>query len=85
MADASLDPPALRLPEILDRVLMLASQSTQATSAQICQTWSVISLKWLWRDLESVFPLLLILSPLVLNNDRQWVSSCQERSTKAHC
>ncbi|KAG8998585.1 hypothetical protein FRB94_001398 [Tulasnella sp. JGI-2019a] len=55
---------ALAIPEILDEILKLATPSTQAVAAQICQCWSDRSLRWLWRRMDSFYPLLELLSPL---------------------
>ncbi|KAG8998578.1 hypothetical protein FRB93_013510 [Tulasnella sp. JGI-2019a] len=56
---------ALAVPEILDEILQLATPSTQAAAARTCQYWSDCSLRWLWRRMESFYPLLELLSPLV--------------------
>ncbi|KAG9034473.1 hypothetical protein FRB95_013149 [Tulasnella sp. JGI-2019a] len=56
---------ALDIPEILDEILRLATPSAQAAAAQTCQRWSHHSLRWLWRHMDSYYPLLEILSPLV--------------------
>ncbi|KAG8998594.1 hypothetical protein FRB94_001389 [Tulasnella sp. JGI-2019a] len=66
---------ALAIPEILDEILQLATPSTQAAAAQTCQHWSDRSLRWLWRDMESFYPLLELLSPLTCIGDTWEFSS----------
>ncbi|KAG9001693.1 hypothetical protein FRB94_004572 [Tulasnella sp. JGI-2019a] len=56
---------ALAVPEILDEILQLATPSMQVMAAQTCRWWSDCSLRWLWRHMESFYPLLELLSPLV--------------------
>ncbi|KAG9034466.1 hypothetical protein FRB95_013142 [Tulasnella sp. JGI-2019a] len=56
---------ALAVPEILDEILQLATPLTQAAAAQTSQYWSDCSLRWLWRHMESFYPLFELLSPLV--------------------
>ncbi|KAG8998582.1 hypothetical protein FRB93_013514 [Tulasnella sp. JGI-2019a] len=62
---------ALAVPEILDEILQLATPSTQAAAAQTCQYWSDCSLRWLWRRMQSFYPLLELLSPLICT-DNTW-------------
>ncbi|KAG9026294.1 hypothetical protein FRB95_009014 [Tulasnella sp. JGI-2019a] len=60
---------ALVVPEILDEILQLATPSTQAVAARICQRWSDCSLRWLWRDMKGFYPILELLSPLEFSSD----------------
>ncbi|KAG9034470.1 hypothetical protein FRB95_013146 [Tulasnella sp. JGI-2019a] len=55
---------ALSVPEILDEILRVATPSAQAAVAQTCQYWSDCSLRWLWRHMDSFYPLLEVLSRL---------------------
>ncbi|KAG8968655.1 hypothetical protein FRC05_001461 [Tulasnella sp. 425] len=46
------------VPELLANVLSFATESTLVSCAVVCKPWSDIALDYLWRDLDSVFPLL---------------------------
>lgn len=51
----------LAVPELLANVLSFATQSTLASCALACKSWSDVALDILWRNLDSVFPLLEML------------------------
>ncbi|KAG9031055.1 hypothetical protein FRB95_003220 [Tulasnella sp. JGI-2019a] len=55
---------ALKIPEILKEVMLLSKRPEHAMSARECRTWSAIAIDVLWRDLNSVFPLLELIAPL---------------------
>ncbi|KAG9034463.1 hypothetical protein FRB95_013139 [Tulasnella sp. JGI-2019a] len=63
---------ALAVPEILDEILQRATPSTQAAAAQTCQYWSDCSLRWLWRHMDSFYPLFEVLSSLICI-DNIWI------------
>ncbi|KAG8916781.1 hypothetical protein FRC01_002872 [Tulasnella sp. 417] len=52
---------ALSLPELLTLVFYFSQLADVATSARVCKGWSDTALNYLWRDLDSVFPLLELL------------------------
>ncbi|KAG8944664.1 hypothetical protein FRC04_001628 [Tulasnella sp. 424] len=54
--EESLNPTTV--PELLANVLSFATESTLVSCAVVCKPWSDIALDYLWRDLDSVFPLL---------------------------
>lgn len=56
----------LSIPELLSTVFSLAEAPELATSARVCKKWSGLALDELWRDLESVLPLLDLLVDLEL-------------------
>ncbi|KAG8989718.1 hypothetical protein FRB90_002111, partial [Tulasnella sp. 427] len=58
----------LTVPELLELILSFASQSELVKSAIVCKFWSMLALDRLWKDLDSVFPLLeLVVTRELLN------------------
>lgn len=70
-------PRALGIPEVLDVVLGYSSNGTLAVCTRVCSSWSSPSLDRLWRDMESIVPILELISPLRLvekeDGSQQWV------------
>ncbi|KAG8944659.1 hypothetical protein FRC04_001623 [Tulasnella sp. 424] len=69
---ARVDP--LAVPELLANVLSFATQSTLASCALACKSWSDVALDVLWRNLDSVFPLLEMLMGMELLGDLDYPS-----------
>ncbi|KIO32348.1 hypothetical protein M407DRAFT_4540 [Tulasnella calospora MUT 4182] len=53
----------LSTPELLLTIFSFADKGTLLASARVCQTWSPQALDYLWRDLDSVVPLLQLICP----------------------
>lgn len=56
-------PSVFRIPELFERILSYTSKSTKARGARACRQWSVVCLKALWSTMDSVTPILTLLSP----------------------
>ncbi|KAG9009243.1 hypothetical protein FRB93_005739 [Tulasnella sp. JGI-2019a] len=56
--------PALSIPDILEEIIEPLSISGRAIAARISSRWLSIALGKLWKDLDSVLPLLSLISPL---------------------
>lgn len=54
----------LAVHEILSNVLQKAQRQDQAVAARVSSLWRDIAVDWLWRELDSVLPLLRLLAPL---------------------
>ncbi|KAG9034523.1 hypothetical protein FRB95_013090 [Tulasnella sp. JGI-2019a] len=63
---------ALRMPEIVGYILQQVDRSSQAYAARTCRFWSCIALDWLWHDMDSIYPLFEILSPLEVSDGGFW-------------
>ncbi|KAG8915796.1 hypothetical protein FRC00_013565 [Tulasnella sp. 408] len=50
--------------EIVSNILQNAERYDQAMAARVSRLWADIAPDWLWRELDSVLPLLRLLSPL---------------------
>lgn len=59
---------ALNLPEIVAGILEASDQADRAASARVCREWSTIALDKLWRSLDSLLPLFVLLSPVVMHD-----------------
>lgn len=59
----------MTVPELLASVLSFATQSTLASCAVVCKPWSDLGLDYLWRHLDSVFPLLELVLDMELLRD----------------
>ncbi|KAG8944663.1 hypothetical protein FRC04_001627 [Tulasnella sp. 424] len=57
------------VPELLANVLSFATHSALASCAVVCKPWSEVALDYLWRDLDSVFPLLELVMDIHLLDD----------------
>ncbi|KAG8978744.1 hypothetical protein FRB93_010892 [Tulasnella sp. JGI-2019a] len=55
---------ALKIPEILEEVMQLSERPDRAASARVCRSWTPVAIDVLWRDLDSIFPLLELIAPL---------------------
>ncbi|KAG8934817.1 hypothetical protein FRC01_000085 [Tulasnella sp. 417] len=66
----------LRIPEILLRVLELASPGAKATAACVCRSWSSPALDMLWQNLTDVAPFLKIFA-LLKQIDSSRISSAE--------
>lgn len=73
---------ALSIPEILQLILSSGISTVTARNVALtCRMWKELALDRLWRDLDSVFPLLWVLVPLkvdqVFPEDEKtiWVST----------
>ncbi|KAG9034096.1 hypothetical protein FRB95_013865 [Tulasnella sp. JGI-2019a] len=55
---------ALSVPDILDEILERSTNSTRAVAARLSSQWLDVALEKLWKDLDSVLPLLTLISPL---------------------
>lgn len=64
---------AISIPEIVTYVLCFLERNDLWRAALVCHAWSILILPFLWRDLNSLFHLLKILSPLE-KVDKVWVS-----------
>ncbi|KAG8968652.1 hypothetical protein FRC05_001458 [Tulasnella sp. 425] len=64
---ARVDP--LAIPELLVNILSFASNSTLASCAVVCKPWSRVALDELWRNLDSVFPLLELVVDMEMLRD----------------
>ncbi|KAG9034537.1 hypothetical protein FRB95_013104 [Tulasnella sp. JGI-2019a] len=62
---------ALGVPEIVSQVLQNVNKSNQTSAARTCRFWSCIALDWIWKDMKSFYPLLELLSPLVIRGN-EW-------------
>lgn len=51
-------------PEILNRIFNYAALSECVNAAQVCRHWSATALDRVWRQLDSVVPLLKLLGPM---------------------
>ncbi|KAG8972854.1 hypothetical protein FRC05_009493 [Tulasnella sp. 425] len=51
--------------EIISNILQNCQRHDQAVAARVSRLWYGVVLDWLWRDIDSVLPLLRLLSPLV--------------------
>ncbi|KAG8900850.1 hypothetical protein FRC00_010818 [Tulasnella sp. 408] len=49
---------ALSIPELLSLVFSFSGKPELASSARVCKSWKDTALDELWRDLDSIFPLL---------------------------
>ncbi|KAG8915797.1 hypothetical protein FRC00_013566 [Tulasnella sp. 408] len=56
---------ALSVHEIISNILQNALPHDQAMAARTSSLWSDIALDWLWRELDSLLPLLRLLAPVV--------------------
>ncbi|KAG8914854.1 hypothetical protein FRC00_010340 [Tulasnella sp. 408] len=57
---------ALSIPELLSMVFSFSGKPELAGSARVCKTWRDPALDELWRDLDSIFPLLELVLDLDL-------------------
>ncbi|KAG8910766.1 hypothetical protein FRC01_006142, partial [Tulasnella sp. 417] len=55
---------ALAVPEILTSVLGLSKKEDLACAALTCRKWSPVALDHLWKELDSIAPLLVLVQPL---------------------
>ncbi|KAG8915800.1 hypothetical protein FRC00_013569 [Tulasnella sp. 408] len=54
----------LAVHEIVSNILQKAQRRDQAVAARVSSLWRDIAVDWLWRELDSVLPLLTLLAPL---------------------
>ncbi|KAG8915799.1 hypothetical protein FRC00_013568 [Tulasnella sp. 408] len=54
----------LAVHEIVSNILQNAQRQDQAVAARVSTLWRDIAVDWLWRELDSVLPLLRLLAPL---------------------
>ncbi|KAG8865195.1 hypothetical protein FRB96_000085 [Tulasnella sp. 330] len=57
---------ALKVPEVLNAILQNTDRKGQAYCARTCKKWQSPALDFLWKDLESLEPLVRLLVPLLL-------------------
>lgn len=55
---------ALEIPEVLSRIIGQADSKDQTVAARTSKAWNEAALNCIWRRLDSIVPLLKILSPL---------------------
>lgn len=55
---------ALEIPEVLSRIIGQADPKDQTAAARASKVWSEAALNCIWRRLDSIVPLLKVLSPL---------------------
>ncbi|KAG8986311.1 hypothetical protein FRB94_002893 [Tulasnella sp. JGI-2019a] len=55
---------AFSIPDILEEILERSSDSARAVAARLSSQWLDVALEKLWKDLDSVLPLLKLISPL---------------------
>lgn len=72
-------PRALEMLEVLDTVMNFAENATLAACARVSSRWSALALDHLWRHMESIVPIMELISPLALpevddDDDEAWVS-----------
>ncbi|KAG8966858.1 hypothetical protein FRC03_011179, partial [Tulasnella sp. 419] len=67
---------ALDFPEILSAIFEFCPSSDLPAVGRTCRTWSEQALRILWKNLDSIVPLITILSPLERqNNPPRWYYS----------
>ncbi|KAG8969684.1 hypothetical protein FRC03_001556 [Tulasnella sp. 419] len=54
----------LDTPELLSNILELATPACQVAAAQVCNSWGSNAFRFIWRDMESLIPLLNLLTPV---------------------
>ncbi|KAG8919997.1 hypothetical protein FRC01_000983 [Tulasnella sp. 417] len=59
----------MAVPELLDGVLSFATLPTLASCAVVCQRWSQVALDRLWKQLDSILPLLELVTSLEMLED----------------
>ncbi|KAG9019814.1 hypothetical protein FRB90_005962 [Tulasnella sp. 427] len=64
----------LAIPEIVITVLSLCSKSDLAHLARTCRHWSACALDQLWEELDSIVPLLVLVRPLRLALETEYMS-----------
>ncbi|KAG9037039.1 hypothetical protein FS837_001507 [Tulasnella sp. UAMH 9824] len=62
---------ALSIPEILIGVLSLCKNADLGRAALTCRRWSPVALDYLWKELDSIVPLLVLVQPLRLACDTE--------------
>ncbi|KAG8910825.1 hypothetical protein FRC01_006107, partial [Tulasnella sp. 417] len=72
-------------PELLLAVFSYAEQRELAAAARVCQKWSTLALDALWKDLDSVVPLVELVIPLIHAGDKQakWSWSLAQKPTES--
>lgn len=66
---------AVLIPEILSNVFSTLEASDLYSATLVCLSWSELCLNELWKDMDSVLPLLKVLEEMTLLYDKFWVSS----------
>ncbi|KAG8920924.1 hypothetical protein FRC01_000526, partial [Tulasnella sp. 417] len=59
----------MTVPELVDGVLSFATRPTLVSCALVCKRWSQVALDRLWKQLDSIFPLLELVTSLELLKD----------------
>lgn len=62
----------LAIYDVLMHILSYSQQRDLAAAARVSRVWSDVALDCLWREIESVLPLVEILFPLVETDDGEW-------------
>ncbi|KAG8955282.1 hypothetical protein FRC00_005457 [Tulasnella sp. 408] len=62
---------ALAIPEILISVLSLCEKADLGRAALTSRKWSPVALDYLWKELNSIVPLLVLIRPLRLVLDTE--------------
>ncbi|KAG9034308.1 hypothetical protein FS837_002239 [Tulasnella sp. UAMH 9824] len=60
---------ALAIPEILISILSMCRKADLGRAALVSHKWSLVALEQLWKELDSIIPLLLLVQPLRLASD----------------
>lgn len=55
----------LAVHEIISKIIQNCRPRDQAVAARVSRFWCDVALDWVWRDIESILPLLRLLAPLV--------------------
>lgn len=64
---------ALQIPEIFKEVKLMSDRTECAVAARVSRAWSPVALDVLWRELDSIYPVLELISPLKLNGYKELV------------
>lgn len=59
--------PAWDVPDVVDAILDVLADRDLAMSARVCRDWTSTVLDKLWKDMDSLQPLLQILGPLEID------------------
>lgn len=69
------------IPEILSNVFSSMTKGQLYTMTLVCKSWSGLSLNELWREMDTVLPLLKVLGPMIEDEDEDeegmWVSQSE--------
>ncbi|KAG8943930.1 hypothetical protein FRC04_002418 [Tulasnella sp. 424] len=55
----------LAVHEIISKIIQNCRPRDQAVAARVSRFWCDVALDWVWRDIDSILPLLRLLAPLV--------------------